>query len=74
MNSLMVLVVGLCHFAHFAYAQQWPTKPIRFKVVDTLLKMGAPPESSTPEQLTVFLREEIKKFAEVIAIAGAKID
>ena len=44
------------------------------QVVDTLLKMGAPPESSTPEQLTVFLRDEIKKFAEVVAIAGAKID
>jgi tripartite-type tricarboxylate transporter receptor subunit TctC len=41
---------------------------------DTLLKMGAPPEWSTPEQLSVFLREEIKKFAEVIEIAGAKID
>ena len=44
------------------------------QVADTLLKMGAPPEPSTPEQLTVFLRDEIKKFAEVIAIAGAKID
>jgi tripartite-type tricarboxylate transporter receptor subunit TctC len=44
------------------------------QVADTLLKMGAPPEASTPEQLTVFLREEIRKFAEVVAIAGAKID
>ncbi len=44
------------------------------QVADTLLKMGAPPEWSSPEQLTVFLRAEIKKFAEVLEIAGAKID
>lgn len=44
------------------------------QVSETLLKMGAPPEWSTPEQLTVFLRTEIKKFAEVVEIAGAKID
>jgi hypothetical protein len=36
--------------------------------------MGAPPESSSPAQLTDFLRTEIKKFAEVVALAGAKID
>ena len=44
------------------------------QVSETLLKMGAPPESSTPAELHVFLQVEIKKFAEVIAIAGAKID
>ena len=44
------------------------------QVAETLLKMGAPPEWSSPEQLTVFLRAEIKKFAEVLEIAGAKID
>ena len=44
------------------------------QVADTLLKMGAPPEPSSPEQLRTFLRAEIKKFAEVVAIAGAKID
>ena len=44
------------------------------QVSETLLKMGAPPEWSSPEQLRVFLRAEIKKFAEVIEIAGAKID
>jgi tripartite-type tricarboxylate transporter receptor subunit TctC len=36
--------------------------------------MGAPPESSSPTELTAFLRSEIKKFAEVVQIAGAKID
>lgn len=41
---------------------------------DTMLKMGAPPEWSTPEELRKFLRDEIEKFAEVVAIAGAKID
>ena len=44
------------------------------QVSETLLKMGAPPEWTTSEQLTVFLRAEIKKFAEVLEIAGAKID
>lgn len=44
------------------------------QVSSTLLKMGAPPEGSTPAELTEFLRTEIDKFAEVIAIAGAKID
>lgn len=44
------------------------------QVADTLLKMGAPPEWSSPEQLRDFLAVEIKKFAEVIEIAGAKID
>jgi tripartite-type tricarboxylate transporter receptor subunit TctC len=44
------------------------------QVADTLLKMGAPPEWSTPEQLRAFLRVEIKKFSEVVEIAGAKID
>jgi tripartite-type tricarboxylate transporter receptor subunit TctC len=41
---------------------------------ETLLRMGAPPEWSTPQQLTAFLRAEIKKFAEVVEVAGAKID
>jgi tripartite-type tricarboxylate transporter receptor subunit TctC len=44
------------------------------QAADTLLKMGAPPEWSSPEQLREFLRAEIKKFAEVVEIAGAKID
>lgn len=44
------------------------------QVSETLLKMGAPPEWSSPEQLSVFLRAEIKKFAEILEIAGAKID
>lgn len=44
------------------------------QVSNTLLKMGAPPEGSTPPELTEFLRTEIEKFAEVIAIAGARID
>ncbi len=44
------------------------------QVADTLLKMGAPPEWSSPAQLTVFLQTEIRKFAEVIEFAGAKID
>ena len=44
------------------------------QVADVLLKMGAPPEWSSPEQLRAFLRSEIRKFAEVVEIAGAKID
>ena len=44
------------------------------QVSETLLKMGAPPEFSSPTELTAFLRSEIKKFAEVVQIAGAKID
>jgi tripartite-type tricarboxylate transporter receptor subunit TctC len=44
------------------------------QVAETLLKMGAPPEWSSPEDLRLFLRAEIKKFAEVVEIAGAKID
>ena len=44
------------------------------QVSETLLKMGAPPEWSSPEQLSVFLRAEIKKFAEVVELAGARID
>jgi hypothetical protein len=44
------------------------------QVSQTLLKMGAPPELSSPEQLSVFLRPKIKKFAEVVELAGARID
>jgi tripartite-type tricarboxylate transporter receptor subunit TctC len=44
------------------------------QVSETLLRMGAPPEPSTPEQLRAFLRAEIRKFAEVVELAGAKID
>ncbi|HEV7819931.1 MAG TPA: tripartite tricarboxylate transporter substrate-binding protein, partial [Burkholderiales bacterium] len=44
------------------------------QVADTLLKMGAPPEPSSPQELRDFLRAEIKKFAEVVAIADARID
>lgn len=44
------------------------------QVAETLLRMGAPPEPSTPAELHTFLRAEIRKFAEVVAIAGAKID
>ncbi len=44
------------------------------QVSETLLKMGAPPEWSSPAQLSEFLRSEIRKFAEVLEIAGAKLD
>lgn len=44
------------------------------QVSETLLRIGAPPEPSSPEELREFLRAEIRKFAEVIAIAGAKLD
>lgn len=44
------------------------------QAAETLLKMGAPPEPSSPEQLRTFLRDEIRKFAEVVALAGAQID
>ena len=44
------------------------------QVAEALLKMGAPPEWSSPAELTAFLRAEIRKFAEVVEIAGAKID
>ncbi len=44
------------------------------QVAETLLKMGAPPEPSSPEELRKFLRAEIEKFKEVVAIAGAQID
>ena len=44
------------------------------QVSDILLKMGAPPEWSSPAQLGAFLRTEIRKFAEVVALADAKID
>ncbi len=44
------------------------------QVSEALLKMGAPPEWSSPAELRVFLRAEIKKFAEVVDIAGAKVD
>ncbi len=41
---------------------------------ETLLKMGAPPEPSSPAELRRFLEAEIRKFAEVVALAGAHID
>ena len=44
------------------------------QVAEALLRMGAPPEWSSPEELSVFLRAEIRKFAEVVEVAGAKID
>jgi tripartite-type tricarboxylate transporter receptor subunit TctC len=44
------------------------------QVAETLLKMGAPPEWSSPQELSKFLRAEISKFAEVVALAGARID
>jgi tripartite-type tricarboxylate transporter receptor subunit TctC len=44
------------------------------QVSDTLLRMGAPPEWSSPAELRAFLQAEIRKFAEVVALAGARID
>lgn len=44
------------------------------QVSDLLLKLGAPPEWSTPAELTAFLKAEIAKFAEAVQAAGAKID
>jgi tripartite-type tricarboxylate transporter receptor subunit TctC len=43
-------------------------------VRDKLLAEGAAPESSTPEELRLFIREEIAKWANAVKLAGAKID
>jgi tripartite-type tricarboxylate transporter receptor subunit TctC len=44
------------------------------QAAETLLRMGAPPEPSSPAELSEFLKAEIRKFAEVVALAGAQID
>ncbi len=41
---------------------------------DKLLAESAAPESSTPEELRLFIREEIAKWAKAVKRAGAKID
>jgi len=39
-----------------------------------LLAQGAQPVASSPEDLKIFLREEAKKWAEVIRSSGARAD
>lgn len=46
----------------------------RPQVRDRLLAEGAAPESSSPEELRVFIRDEIAKWAKAVKLAGAKID
>ncbi len=42
---------------------------------DRLFKMGAePPASNTPEQFSVFIRQEFDKYARVIKASGAKVE
>jgi tripartite-type tricarboxylate transporter receptor subunit TctC len=55
---------------HGALARAMETPAVR----DKLLAEGAAPESSTPEELRLFIREEIAKWANAVKLAGAKID
>ena len=50
--------------------------PIRkFELVrDKLLAQGADIVGNTPEQFAEWIRVEIKKWAEVIRVSGAKVD
>ena len=42
---------------------------------ERLVKMGAePPASNTPEQFSVFIRQEFDKYARVIKASGAKVE
>ena len=43
-------------------------------VRERLLAEGAAPESSTPDELRVFIRDEIAKWAKAVKLAGAKLD
>ena len=55
---------------HAALVKAMETPAVR----DKLLAEGAAPESSSPDELRAFIREEIPKWAKAIALAGAKID
>jgi tripartite-type tricarboxylate transporter receptor subunit TctC len=44
------------------------------QVRDKLLAQGADIVGNTPEQFTEWIRVEIKKWAEVIRVSGAKVD
>lgn len=43
-------------------------------VRDKLLAQGAETESSTPEELRDFMRDDIAKWAKAIKLAGVKIN
>ena len=55
---------------HGALVKAMETPAVR----DKLLAEGAAPESSTPEELRAFMREEIVKWSKAVKLAGAKID
>jgi tripartite-type tricarboxylate transporter receptor subunit TctC len=44
------------------------------EVRDRLSDEGAEIETTTPEQLTMFVRKEMDKWAEAVKISGAKLD
>ena len=43
-------------------------------VKSQLAANGADPVTSTPEEFGAFVREEVKKWAKVVAFSGAKVD
>jgi tripartite-type tricarboxylate transporter receptor subunit TctC len=55
---------------HGALVKAMETPAVR----DKLLAEGAAPESSSPEELRLFIHEEIAKWAKAVKLAGAKID
>ncbi|MCC6532612.1 MAG: tripartite tricarboxylate transporter substrate binding protein [Burkholderiales bacterium] len=44
------------------------------EVRDTLLAVGFEPQSSTPEQFGAHIKDEIRKFAQIVKVSGAKFE
>jgi tripartite-type tricarboxylate transporter receptor subunit TctC len=43
-------------------------------IKERMLTQGATPTPTSPEEFDVFIRAEVKKFAQVLIAAGAKIN
>jgi tripartite-type tricarboxylate transporter receptor subunit TctC len=80
----LVLSVALFGAAGTASAQQYPSKPIRLiilfppagatDVLGRALGQKLIPESSTPEQLSTLVKDDLARWAKVARQAGVRLD
>jgi tripartite-type tricarboxylate transporter receptor subunit TctC len=43
-------------------------------VIESLAKLGAQPKTGTPREFAAFVAEEMKKWAEMVKLSGAKME
>jgi tripartite-type tricarboxylate transporter receptor subunit TctC len=80
-RRVALTVAVTCRVAPAAFAQGWPSKPIRVIVpfpaggaTDLLARELTDPLGGTPKQFSKLIREDMVRWGRLVEESGAKID